>query len=159
MLRSEVDGMKIGDKVRVMTMSILLVCGLAASRAQVVSQNSLKILFLDGRSGKPIARESLLIITGTRANPHQRSGHVATDKDGYGIFPLAAGVEGLSLRVFPEGLSLCYGDPNTRNLDIKEIEVKGLVTPNDCGKKTSAPVPGVLVVFGRPSTWREKMDW
>jgi hypothetical protein len=58
---------------------------------------------------------------------------------------------------------VCYPHASDHSwLSIAEISTKkllqqGIVWPNSCGKATSSPIPGELIVFVRPLTWWEKL--
>jgi hypothetical protein len=45
----------------------------------------------------------------------------------------------------------------TMKFPTKRIIDQGIVTANTCGKATSSPRPGELIIFVRPLTWWEKL--
>lgn len=46
----------------------------------------------------------------------------------------------------------------TLKYPLDDIVSKGVVGNNLCGKVTVAPVPGVLILFVRPRTFKEKFE-
>jgi len=114
---------------------------------------------LDGRSGKPLAGQHVLVFTGLSSNgvkTHAAHTDVTTDKDGAGtvtIYP----AETQWLQVFVSGRVLCYTDPNQISFSISEIVSKGLLTPNNCSALSHEASPGHFIVFARPARFMEKI--
>jgi len=114
---------------------------------------------LDGRNGKPLADQHVLVFTGLSSNAvksHAEHTGLTTGKDGVGtltIFPS----ETQWLQVFADGRVLCYPDPNQSSFSVSEIMSKGLATPNSCSKLMREPSPGHFIIFARPASFMEKM--
>ncbi|MES2222220.1 MAG: hypothetical protein V4587_14795 [Acidobacteriota bacterium] len=114
---------------------------------------------LDGRNGKPLADQHVLVFTGTSSGAvksHAEHTGLTTGKDGVGtltIFPS----ETQWLQVFTDGRIPCFADPNQASFSVSEIMSKGLVTPNNCSKLMREPSPGHFIIFARPAHFMEKM--
>ena len=114
---------------------------------------------LDGRSGKPIPSQRLLVFVGNsseEARGHAEHTELTTDKDGVGMLTLHPSETGW-IQVWADGRVLCYQDPNQASFSVDKIVSTGFVTANDCGATTKDPMPGHLIVFARPARFMEKM--
>ncbi len=144
------------------------VCALAGvllfsstSRAQRMAGESQDITLraLDGRNGKPLADQHVLVFTGISSNAvrsHATATDVTTDKNGVGTLTIYP-AETQWLQVFTEGRVLCYPTPNDSSFSVSEIISKGLVTPNNCSALVREPSPGHFIIFARPAHFMEKM--
>jgi hypothetical protein len=114
---------------------------------------------LDGRNGKPLKSQSLLVFTGISNDAvrgHAHHSETNTDRSGIGTY-LVNTSETRFLQVFVNELVLCYPNPNQSSFSVSEIMSKGLVTANTCGSSVKGPTPGHLIVFARKPTFSEKM--
>jgi hypothetical protein len=105
---------------------------------------------LDGRNGKTLANQHVLVFTGLSANAvktYAQHAWVTTDKDGMGTLAIYPG-EAQCSRSSRMIASPCFPSPNQDNFSVIDIMSKGLVTPNDC----STEVRHLLICYAR-STW------
>lgn len=132
---------------------------LLSTSAAVAQSINITVQVLDGRNGKPLSDQHVLVFTGLSSNAvksHAEHTGLTTGKDGVGtltIFPS----ETQWLQVFADGRVLCYPDPNQSSFSVSEIMSKGLVTPNNCSKLVRAASPGHFIIFARPASFVEKM--
>jgi hypothetical protein len=139
---------------------VLLFCvTIKAQNTGMEKMLDITVQVLDGRNGKPLADQHVLVFTGmsrSAVKSHAEHTGLSTGKDGIGtltIFPS----ETQWLQVFADGRVLCYPDPNQSSFSVSEIMSKGLVTPNDCSKLVREPSPGHFIIFARPAHFMEKM--
>jgi len=114
---------------------------------------------LDGRNGKPLADQHVLVFTGMSSNAvktHAAHTGLTTDKDGVGMLTIYP-AETQWLQVFADGRVVCYPDPNQSSFSVETIMSKGLATPNNCSALVREPTPGHFIVFARLASFREKM--
>jgi hypothetical protein len=116
---------------------------------------------LDGRNGKPIKGTHLLIFAGGTAEELRRHAqHFDLLTDQHGDAELTLDSDSLKfLQVWVDKMTLCQSRPNALSLSVEEALAKGLLAPNECGKLPMSSEPGQLLVFARPATFREKMEW
>jgi len=115
---------------------------------------------LDGRNGKPLAKQHLLVFTGASSDAvksHAEHTGLTTDKDGLGILRIYRS-ETQWLQVWADGRSLCQQDPNQGSFSVATIMSKGLAAPNICSALMREPSPGRFIIFVRPAHFREKME-
>jgi hypothetical protein len=129
--------------------------------AQGMAEKSQEITLqvLDGRNGKPLANQRVLVFTGVSSSAVKtQAAHtdVTTDKDGIGLLTINP-AETQWLQIFPDGRVLCYPDPNQTSFRVSEIISKGLVTSNNCSRLVNEPSPGHFIIFARPAHFMEKM--
>jgi hypothetical protein len=113
---------------------------------------------VDGRNGKPIANQHMLVFGGdsTEAVRQQKNQYeLTTDKDGLATLTLVPGTQWL--QVWMDWHVLCQSEHNSKNFPVKDILVSGLSTPNNCSSVSEKAAPGHLVVFARPERFWEKM--
>jgi hypothetical protein len=130
-------------------------------KAQRITDKTLDITVqvLDGRNGKPLADQHVLVFTGLSADAvktHAQHTGVTTGKDGVGTLTIYPG-ETQWLQVFTDGHVPCFPDPNKASFSVGEIMSKGLVTPNDCSAQVQQASPGHFVIYARPAHFMEKM--
>jgi hypothetical protein len=114
---------------------------------------------LDGRNGKPLADQHVLVFTGISINAaksHAAHTELTTEKTGAGTLTIYP-AETQWLQVFTDGRVLCYPNPNQSSFSVSEIMSKGLATPNDCGALIKEPSAGRFIIFARPPRFMEKM--
>mgnify|MGYP001548450220 CR=1 FL=1 len=134
--------------------------------AMVKAQNAgmqktldIMVQVLDGRNGKPMADQHVLVFTGLSADAvktHAQHTGVTTDKSGIGTLTIYP-TEAQWLQVFTEGRVPCFPDPNKVSFSVSEIMSKGLVTPNDCSAHVQQASPGNFVIYARPTHFLEKI--
>lgn len=123
--------------------------GLAAQETTTVS---ITIKVLNGKTGKAVWRESpnIWIDKEPRINPY-------TNLHGKTIIKVSSAAA--QLRIGPNWGHECRGKDDTPAFySIAEILRLGIVSQNVCGAATIAPIPGVLVFYELPSTWRERWN-
>jgi hypothetical protein len=132
------------------------------SKAQtevVPASLDIAVQVLDGRNGKPIPNQRVLVFVGgssEAAKSHAEHTDLTTDKDGLGTLRVHP-KETQWIQVWADGRVLCYPDPNQSSFSVDTIVSAGIVTPNNCSGVTKDPVPGHLIIFARPSRFVEKM--
>jgi hypothetical protein len=134
---------------------------ISTTRAQRMTEGSqgITIQVLDGRNGKPLADQRVLVFTGlsnSAVKNHAADTEVTTDKYGIGTLTIYP-AETQWLQVFADGRTLCYPDPNDSSFSVSDIISKGLATPNDCSKLVRESSPGHFIIFARPARFMEKM--
>jgi hypothetical protein len=113
---------------------------------------------LDGRNGKPLPHQRLLIFGGE--SPHDVRVHknvfdLTTDSEGIAV--LAIDPSKIRwLQVFVDFQHLCQ--PELKSFDTAEIVSKGLNAANGCSALVRDVTPNSLIIFSRPRTLREKMQ-
>ena len=143
-------------------LSLLLVAGVTPSRRFPQKENpdrepsKILIRLLNGKNGRPINHEGLAIVLGE--NPQK---DFRTDSKGELIVDLSNS-HSRDIRAW---MFTYYVDCRS-NGDIKiagelrysldEIASKGIVAENDCSKIHTIPTPGVLVLYMRPMTFKER---
>jgi hypothetical protein len=132
-------------------LSALLFCA-AICQAQ---QTILTIRLLNGKNGKSITDRDFNIRLGN-------SNSLLHDTDSRGEIKLdVADVYPRKISVLPNFRFDCrskqdLGEGRSIEYSLDEILTKGLVSNNFCGKASSVPQPGALVIFVRPRTFIEK---
>jgi hypothetical protein len=132
---------------------------LGAQNAGMPRTIDIAVHALDGRNGKPLANQHLLVFVGSSgaaAKSHAEHTDLTTDKNGLGtltIYPQ----ETQWIQVWADGRILCYPDPNQSSFSVTTIMSNGVVTPNTCSEVMREPTPGHLIVFARPARFMEKM--
>jgi hypothetical protein len=108
------------------------------------------IKVLNGKSGKPVWRESANIyIDDSNENINPR-----TDHHGEAKLRIPAGAQ--RIKISTNWGHECRPVPPFPSYAVSEILQKGVVTDNSCGAVTVSSIPGVLVFYERPSTWWER---
>ena len=136
--------------------AVMVVAGLAGSAAQ---DNGIVIQVLDGKNGKPIANEHLVIFTAASAEEiKQHKNHLEARTDAKGIATLALDTRASSqIQVWVDWHVLCQEGPNSNSYSVEDILKGGLTTPNNCGTVEQPVAPNHFVVFARSERLREKM--
>ena len=140
--------------------------GVFLSGGAAMSQNQgipkaldITVQVLDGRNGKPLADQHVLVFTGPSSDAvktHAQHTGVTTDKDGMGTLTIYP-AETQWLQVFADGRIPCFPNPNQASFSVSDIMSKGLVTPNNCSALVREPSPGHFIFFARPAHFMEKM--
>ena len=132
---------------------------LKAQNAGMQKTLDIMVQVLDGRSGKPLADQHVLVFTGLSSSAvktHALHTGVTTDKDGIGTLTIYP-AETQWLQVFTDGRIPCFADPNQASFSVSDIISKGLVTPNNCSALVREPSPGHFIIFARPAHFMKKM--
>jgi hypothetical protein len=163
-------------QVAALRTSILLCILYAAAPIIPLAQTTtIHVRVLDGRTGKNLSRMNLAFVD------YHSDADGSTHADLNGRMPVKASVDGDSYVANPDllgvlvfnGLGSVNGwwvpctrqkfyDGNTRTYGsehlypVSTIVASGLVTKNNCSRKTAAVNPGELVIFVRHPTWWEK---
>jgi hypothetical protein len=137
--------------------TIFLAFILAASAMAQVKEITLQAL--DGKTGKPLANQRLLVFAGDTAEAatfHHQNFVLTTDAAGKAQLPIAS-MDTKWIQVWADGLTLCQTKPNSLSFKVETISTVGLSAPNTCSPLLQAPKSGVFIVFARESTLSEKM--
>jgi protocatechuate 3,4-dioxygenase beta subunit len=146
------------NQVSIYALVAVLLCS-TMMKAQTDKTLDITVQVLDGRNGKPVADQHVLVFTGLSAaavKTHAQHTGVTTDKDGMGTITIYPG-ETQWLQVFTDGRIPCFPDPNQASFSVSDIMSKRLVTPNDCSAQVQQPSPGHFVIYARPAHFMEKM--
>jgi hypothetical protein len=147
------------NRVSIYALVAALLCS-TMMKAQTDKTLAITVQVLDGRNGKPLADQHVLVFTGLSADAvktHAQHTGVTTGKDGVGTLTIYPG-ETQWLQVFTDGHVPCFPDPNKASFSVSEIMSKGLVTPNDCSAQVQQASPGHFVIYARPAHFMEKMN-
>jgi hypothetical protein len=139
-------------------LSLLLIAGVTSQRTIPPEREPSKILIrlLNGKNGRPINHEGLAIVLGE--NPQK---DFRTDSQGELIVDLSnSHPRDLRAWMFSYYVD-CRSNGDTKiagelRYSLDEIASKGIVAENDCGKTHIIPTPGVLVLYMRPMTFKER---
>lgn len=121
----------------------------------------LTLVAIDGRNGKPLPSQRLVVFAGESQEDvqlHKQSLDATTDRNGWAVLPITQ-TKMHWIQVFADYRTLCQAEPNRLSFNVTEIVSSGLTTPNTCGSIRRVATAGQLVVFARPATLREKMNW
>jgi hypothetical protein len=115
---------------------------------------------VNGKSGKPLPNQRLLVFAGGDAKEVRLQKHFYDLKtDALGVATLVVDDETIKrIQVWVDFQHLCQSIPNSQSFGLDEIASTGLQTPNDCGSATESRTPGLLVIYARPRTPREIRD-
>jgi len=124
-----------------------------------MAQNvEIAVQILDGRNGKPVPKHQLVVFTGLSsdsAKRHEANTSITTDKDGLAMLKVSV-AETQWIQVWANGLVLCQANPDDYSLNVDAIMKAGVSTPNTCSSTVREAAAGRLVVFMRPTHFREK---
>jgi hypothetical protein len=140
-----------------------IICGLALASAfclaALAEPSEITIQALNGKDGKPLVHQRLLIFGGKTAEAarfHETNFEAMTDENGFVTMPLNL-ANTHWIEVFADELTLCHSKPNLIPFSVDAILSTGLAAPNECGNVAQRLKPGNFTVFARPSSLREKM--
>lgn len=113
---------------------------------------TIHIQVLDGRNGKPIAKEHVQVwVNGRAGDAHD----VPTGADGIGTLDAPdSGVIVIASDLYVDCRPFRKGVPSP-TYGIHEIVSSGISAENACGKAARRAQPGQLLFFVRPSHWWE----
>src|ERR1700722_824901 len=135
------------------------VLGVVSLHAQDRPKN-IKILFVNGKNGKPMESERLLIFLGNSPEEVRfHKGNADLHTDGSGSTQLLNEKAFSYLQVFVDFRTLCQDRPNNYAFSIDEVLRLGAQTPNNCSKAFHPNEPGTLIVYARQPILRERMAW
>lgn len=132
---------------------------LKAQNVEMAKTVDIVVQALDGRNGKPLGNQHLLVFTGMSSKAvksHAEHTSLTTDKDGLGTLTVYP-TETQWIQVWADGRVLCQTDPNQTSFSVATIMSKGLTAPNTCSALVREPTPGHFIVFARPAYFMEKM--
>ena len=149
-------------KRRQWTFSSVLLTGtlsaLFAGSAPLLAQN-IVIRAVDGKSGKPLANEHLLLFLYENWKDRTQIpiNSLTTDANGTAVVNIP---RGHYLQVWVNAKTLCVANPNLVALSIEDIRAHGGMLENNCSRNIRVEAkPNEVVVYARQSTLREKMAW
>ena len=122
---------------------------------------SITLRAIDGRNGKPMPHQRLLVFTGSSQEDvslHRHSEDVTTDENGRAVLQIPQDTIQW-VQVFADFQTLCQSEPNRRSFSLAKVPSSGEASPNNCSSVRQELKPGQLTVFARPATFREKMAW
>jgi hypothetical protein len=127
---------------------------LTAFFSKATTGQSVRVQFVNGRSGKPIGKGGRIwVYFNNKTGRHIFD--LRTDQEGEIQFE-ADGAE--TFQVSSVGYVACGEQPvgsPPRDYSIDEVLKTGLLTENDCGRLNTEPLRGRLLYFVRPATWWE----
>jgi hypothetical protein len=117
--------------------------------------NEIIVRVLNGTDGKPIKNEVLGVLLGNGRPKNYR-----TDRNGE-VFLSIAGVQTREIQVWLTNFYIdceTYGDESGQSVSfsLDEITSKGTVAANRCGQDRRQPSPGILIVYRRKMTRKER---
>jgi hypothetical protein len=116
---------------------------------------------LNGKTGHPFLQNHLLLWAFDDLSGRGSAQQLDLYTDQHGTAVIRSGTLKYShLQVWVDFQHQCNANPNAVSIKVDEILQKGFVAENNCSEKIkSAPAPGVLVVYARAPTLRERMNW
>jgi hypothetical protein len=141
----------------VLTRSSIIVVIVAAGFAAMAQDNKIVIHVIDGRNGKPVSNEHILIFQGVSAEDiRELKNHLdlQTDANGMAFLPTDAMPQ---IQVSVDWHKVCQSSSSKLIFSLEEIKKNGVATPNTCGSIARKLAPNQFYVFTRPLNFREKM--
>jgi hypothetical protein len=116
---------------------------------------TLKVQILDGKNGKPLVNQRVVLMGGSGSGGSRPIGNFHTEADG--IFTvLQIDPDTRSLDVYVEWHHPCA--KNRAAFSLASILSTGFVSENPCNRKVEkSATPGTLILFVRDETFFEKM--
>jgi hypothetical protein len=131
------------------------------SAAGFAQSSEMTIHALNGKDGRPLVRQRLLILGGKTAKAarlDETHFEVTTDEKGLAKMYFDPATTRW-IEVFADFMTLCDSKPNLVQFSVDAILSTGVAAPNNCGTVLQQLKPGEFTVFARPPTLREKMAW
>jgi len=150
---------RVSISFRVLALVALVFCANSSDAQQPRGEPKIRIHVLDGRTGKIIADDHLLIFV-TNSSQQPEAVHIDRTTDSAGLAILDE--EAASFRyiqVWTDWHILCVKCPNCVEYPISEVLNKGLVSQNLCGTVKVQPKPGDLYIFARRRHWWESTNF
>ncbi len=139
---------------------IVLVTTSGRTQSMPTEGSVIKVLLINGKNGKPVKHERLLIFFQSGQSHTLESDNNGTDPhtdaNGYAVISLPPSHLPF-VQIWVDYRTLCQSDPNHHAFSVSQIVSDGASTPNDCGKASRQSSPGTLIVYARPSTLKEQM--
>jgi hypothetical protein len=135
---------------------LIVLVGMGA--AAMAQDKQIVVRALDGRSGKPLASQHLLVFAGDSAEAvreHKKQYELVTDNDGLATLTLMPGIQWF--QVWIDRHVLCQTEPNSKSFSVHDVLTSGLSSPNTCSSVSQKALPGHVVVFARPAHFWERM--
>lgn len=152
--------------INCLKVAMCLLAGLLFWGSVVMGQNGafakskeIVVQALDGRNGKPLANQHLLVFTGISGDAvksHAEHTGLTTDKSGLATLTIYPS-ETQWIQVWADGRVLCQQDPNQNTFSVATITSKGLAAPNTCSALVRESTPGQFIIFARPAHFKEKL--
>jgi hypothetical protein len=119
------------------------------------NSQTLKIQVLDGKSGKPLVNQRVVLMGQSGSGSARHIGDFHTEANG-NILVSQIDPDVRSFSVYVEWQHLCAKDQAT--FSVMSVLSTGLVSENSCSTKLKrATEPGALILFVRHETFFEKM--
>jgi hypothetical protein len=118
-----------------------------------MSAQTLRIQILNGKTGKPISNNRVVLMGESDSKGISELGTFFTDADGV-LTASQTDPQTRSVIVYPEWHQPCS---KNRNFSVADIASKGVVSENSCKKLERTASPGTLILFVRDETFFEKM--
>ena len=114
---------------------------------------------VDGKNGRPLSNQHLLLFASESGNGHDQTENLYTDKSGIAIIPSGT-IKYSRLQVWVDGHTKCSHDPKELSWSMEQIHLRGVTAENNCSRKiATVPQPNTLVVYARDPTFLEGMRW
>jgi hypothetical protein len=140
---------------------IFVLLAITSAASMVAQDAKVTIQALNGKDGRPLKNQRLLIFGGETAEGprfHDEAFDLTTDENGFADLKFDP-AKTLWIQVWADYMTLCQTKPNLNSFSMATILKIGLSGPNNC--RSLVPLtttPGRFTVFARPSSLREKMD-
>lgn len=123
---------------------------------------TIRILVLDGKTGRPIQNQEIFFDRKARLLSHAEEKNVRTNEEGRADAVVPASGDMLNpllvdYRPCMKGVKEAGEKDKVLRLPVAKILSSGLVVPNSCGKVSHAATPGELVLFYREPNAFEKL--
>jgi len=135
---------------------VMVVVGMAC----MAQETKIVVQVLNGKNGKPIANEHLVVFTGAsedKVKQHKNHAEIRTDAKGVALLSVDERTTSY-IQVWVDWHILCQKTPNTQSYSVGDILKGGSSTANNCGTIKEPLEPNKFVVFARPASFRERMD-
>jgi hypothetical protein len=151
--------MMIGSSKRLTNRIAIMVCIIGFGVAAMAQEKSVVIRVVDGRNGRPISNEHVMVSVG--ANPEEvreMKRHIDLRTDDKGVAILQVDSASMSrIQAWVDFHIQCQQTANDSSYSLEEIMKIGVSTPNNCGSASVGNSANNFVVFARPAHWWEKM--
>jgi hypothetical protein len=130
---------------------------IAAGFTAMAQDNRIVIHVIDGRNGKPVPNEHLLIFQGASSDDireHRSHLDLQTDADGIALLPTDAMAQ---IQIWVDWHKVCQSSSSNSIFSLEEIKKSGVATPNSCGSIARKLAPNHFYIFTRPLSFWEKM--